>query len=278
MTIFYDRAPSPELRELLMPKGPLSWLAELNKRRIGGREFDVHFRSGDEVHVYHGGTRLLRVKRLKRPAGYVTLMASDGYKKQPCAERLFRRWRIDDPKLHEAAEVYLRDVKIGPRWTKGEGAIQMVWSRVREPWIPFDREAVLGNWFAMEVDQLAVDSDGRLVLIELKDASSSNVDQAPFQIREYLQKWYYALAGNLVLIGQVQALLDARVKMGLTPQGIPDLTGGLRGAVCFGADARSDEVKHRYGMVLDIVNDLLPPGVGPIETWAVTENSPHQLA
>ena len=146
---------------------------------------------------------------------------------------------------------------------------------MRTSWVAFDREAVLGNRFArrMEIDQLAVDPDGRLVLIEIKDASASNADQAPCQLGEYVQEWHRTLAANPVLIGQVQALLDARMKVGLTPQGVPDLTGGLRGVVCFGTDTRSDEVKHRYGKVLDIVNDLLPPGVGPIKTWKYPKGS-----
>ena len=280
--ISYDRVPSDELQALLMPKGPLAWLVDLNTREIGGREFDVHFRGSDEVHVYHGGTSLIKVKRLKRPKAYVSLTANKEYKRQPCAEGLFRWWRIDDPKLCEAAEVYLRDVKVGPRRTGGEGVIQMRWSRVRKPWVAFDREAVLGNRFArrMEIDQLAVDPDGRLVLIEIKDASASNADQAPCQLGEYVQEWHRALAANPVLIRQVQALLDARMKVGLTPQGVPDLTGSLRGVVCFGAGTRSDEVKRRYDKILRIVNDRLPPGVGSIETWKCPEGTavPQRVA
>ena len=314
-TPYYNRAPSPHLQELLMPGGPLSWLVELNERKISGRAFDVHFRSGGEVHVYHGGTRLLKVERLKWPKGYVTLTANDEYKKQPCAKGLFRRRRIDDPKLREAAEAYLRDVKIGPRWTEGEGAIQMLWSRVTKPWTPFDREAVLGGastqhqqtakvdaaldelmdiytahqhaagrkrWAkpkksGKEVDQLAVDSDRRLVLIEIKDASNrtAEVYYAPFQLLQYIWEWHGALGA---VGADLHKLIDARVAVGLTPPGVTRLTGGIRAAVGFGPDSRSNEVRRRYGIVLGIVNKHLPPGVGPIETWSIAESVPRRVA
>ena len=66
-TPYYNRAPSPHLQELLMPGGPLSWLVELNERKISGRAFDVHFRSRRR------GSRLPR--RDKTPQGGEAQMA-----------------------------------------------------------------------------------------------------------------------------------------------------------------------------------------------------------
>ena len=87
--------------------------------------------------------------------------------------------------------------------------VQSLWSRVTDPWVPFDREAVLNykstdhrekskkfpaveadfesvqavgkdsRWKELKsgsrkVDQLAIDPEGRLVLIELKDAQNND--------------------------------------------------------------------------------------------------------
>ena len=75
----------------------------------------------------------------------------------------------------------------------------------------------------------------------------------------------------------LQGLLDVRVTLGLTPDSVPRMSGGLRAAVGFGADERSDEVRSRYLTVLGIVNALLPPGVSSIETWALSDGKPVRL-
>ena len=139
--VSYGRAPSGELLALLKPEGFLGPLIDLNRRKVGGYEHDVHFRAGDEVHVYRGGTRLLRVKILKR--GGVKAEADKKYKDQRCATGLFRTWRTVEHGFEEALNSYLRNVSVGASWTSGEGAIQMLWSRVKGPWVPFDREGRL---------------------------------------------------------------------------------------------------------------------------------------
>ena len=157
-TVNYPRAPSRELLKLLMPGGFLAPLIDLHRRRLKGTELDVHFRIGDEIQVYCGLTRILTVKRLKRfrllrkqtePLksldGLLRIEADPKYIGQPCAKEtgLFRRWRIGEYGLNEAIESYLNDVEVNPSFIKGEGAIQLQWSRVTWPWTPFDREAVL---------------------------------------------------------------------------------------------------------------------------------------
>ena len=178
------------------------------------------------------------------------------------------------------------------------------------PWIPIDREAVLkgthrmGRDFAQvletlgeltriyndeaestkrwakpkatgaKLDQLAVDDKGRLVLIELKDANKHNSEiyYSPFQLLQYIWEWDYAL---VAVRNELQAIIDARVAVGLTPRDIPPLTGGIRASVGLGNDNRSSEVKRRYGMVLEVVNQHLPDGVEPIETWEHTDTGPR---
>lgn len=128
-----------------MPGGFLAPLIDLHRRRLKGTELDVHFRIGDEIQVYCGLTRILTVKRLKSPDGLLRIEADPKYIGQPCAKEtgLFRRWRIGEYGLNEAIESYLNDVEVNPSFIKGEGAIQLQWSRVTWPWTPFDREAVL---------------------------------------------------------------------------------------------------------------------------------------
>ena len=302
----YKRAPSRELRALLAPDGFLSPIRDLHRKNVEvcGLSLDVHFRPKDEIHVYCGLTALLRIRVKKN--GVLKIEASRTYKKQKCAEGFFREWCVDDNKEFERnLEKYLADVVVNKRYTKKEGFVQTKWSRVTEPWIPFDREACLEyesqehekkfrvferveiafcelmknyndrQWkepkkSADKLDQLAIASDGRLVLLELKDSyngGGARVYYSPFQLLQYVWEWHEALNNTPKLLEQVQSLVDTRVEIGLTPRPAARLTGDIRAAICFGRDERSDEVKRRYRLVLDICNRNLPEGVGPIETW-----------
>lgn len=307
----YKRAPSEELKALLSPGGGLKSLVDINKQEVNRTELDVHFRPGDEIQVYCGRTRVLKAKRLQRPKGYVKVEASYTYTKQPCAKGLFRRWHIDEPGFREAIDHYLNDVKVGPSWILGEGKVQEQWSQVNVPWmpwIPFDREGVLGGphpvgmdypqvlaafdqltelsrrdgWDTLEatgreIDQLAVDSKGQLVLLELKDGSKSEakVYYSPFQLLQYVWEWDTALKD---VRNDLQEVIDARVAVKLTPWDVPKLAGGIRPAVGFGLDAPRGETRLNYERVLDVVNKHLPCGVKPIETWAFTNAGPTRLA
>ena len=176
-----------------------------------------------------------------------------------------------------------------------------------EPWTCFDREAVLGypspgplpdpdasgqmdsakndlrslaareGWGDVpeagnKVDRLAVDPEGRLVLLELKNAGagSASVFYSPYQLLHYVWEWHSALES---VRPQLQALIYARVELGVTPPPVPRLTGGVRPAMGFGADRRSVEVKRRYAEVLRVVNQHLPPEVSPIETWVIEDGA-----
>ena len=200
-TIRYPRAPSEGLRELLTPGGFLAPIVALNGRKFNGTELDVHFRIKDEVQVYCGLTRVLNVKMLLRPSGYLRIDADGRYTGQPRAKDtgLFRRWSDGEQGLREAIDAYLGSVYVNPSLTTGEGMVQSLWSRATDPWVPFDREAVLKyestehrekskmfpavkaafesiqavagdkRWKelksgARKVDQLAIDPEGRLGL------------------------------------------------------------------------------------------------------------------
>ena len=294
----YDRAPSEELRGALSD-GMLSPLLALQGRKLHGCELDVHLRTGDEVHVYCGLTRPVRVRY--RTSG-IRVTAAASYVRQACARPLFGHWQHDRAAAFaRALSTYLDGVKVERTWTAGEGRVQSDWSRVVEPWIPFDREAVLAyastaernegrefvqvqrahecieklrqsqGWARLpqpggEADQLAVDADGALVVIELKDAAkSTGVYYAPLQLLQYVWEWHEAFTA--VQAG-LQSLVDARVALGLTPSAVPRIGQRIRAVVGFGEDCRSPEVRRRYDLVLDAVNAYLPPNVPTIETWA----------
>ena len=279
----YDRAPSPELQALVSPGGFLSPLIGLAGRKVGGHYHDVHFRTKDETHVYRGLTRLVTVKKTSNDE--IRLTAHPTYRGQPCAQDFLRSWHVCDPGFSEILDHYLSEVRVSSRHLCNEGKVQEQWAKVNVPWIPFDREARLNyestdhreratkspaveaacesiqaeangsRWRelkprARKVDQLAIDSEGRLVLLELKDASkkTSEVYCSPFQLLQYVWEWHAALEE---VRADIQALIDARVAVGLTSSNIPRLTGGIRAAVGFGPDERSGNMKRLYRIVLD---------------------------
>lgn len=223
-------------------------------------------------------------------------------------------WRIDSPELPAAVRSYLRHLLVDERWTGREAEVQMRWAQIAgpEPWTYLDREAVLGYetgetaplaplqeawdqlrrevrgpWPAFslsvradgsqasELDQLAIDPDGRLVLIELKFAMApaSFIYGAPFQLLEYIYAWRDALLKDGVL-GQLQQLVDAKVSLGLLPKGLPRLTGELRPAIAFGEWLRPGPELHRkFWATVRVANAFLPPGVPPIEVWSLEDDA-----
>ena len=303
--VFYDRAPSEELRNALS-LGPLRALLSPGKRRIAGCHLDVHLRRNDEVHVYCGLTRPVVVRR--KTSGDVLVTAAKSYTRQECSRGLFERQDWLDASASAFAQSltrYLENVHVSPRWVRREGAVQSAWSRVTEPWVPFDREAVLGysstgerkrarspeivaqararvetlrvtnGWAKLprrggEVDQLAIDACGRLLVIELKHTSASGVYYAPLQLLQYVWEWHNAFE---TVRPSVQGLLDARVALRLTTPDVSRIGNRIRPVVGFGADERSHEVARRYARVLAVVNEHLPPRADPVETWSL-----HPLA
>ena len=127
-----------------------------------------------------------------------------------------------------------------------------------------------------ELDQLAIDPVGRLVLLELKDGAKSDAEvyYSPLQLLQYIWEWHTALEA---VRGDLQAVIDARVAVKLTPRYVPQFTGRIRPAVGFGLDTPNGDTKLYYEEVLGVVNQHLPDGVKPIETWAFTNVGPTRL-
>ena len=308
----YRRAPSDIMKALLSPNGFLAPLVEGCGETVEGLQLDVHLRRNDEVHVYCGLTRILRVRRNRNNT--VTVSAHQAYSNQDCAKPLLRQWTTSEvQEFRQALHNYVSQVQVPERHRDQEGRLQAEWSRIKEPWTPFDREAVLEyrtkeesnnarqfqqldrahteveciaesqrkssrqrDVWAMpeaggrEVDQLAVDADGRLVLVELKSATAtpSAVYYAPYQLLRYVWEWHRALES---VLPRLQELVDARVDLSMTHESIPKLSGDLRAGVCFDRELATEEVRVRYERVLELVNRYLPKGVPEIETWTMSD-------
>ena len=302
----YDRAPSRQFVELLSAGGFLSSLVGLADREIDGYRHDIIFRAHNELHVYRGLCRLLAVR--VDFGSEVALNAHASYRAQPCARNFLRRWRTYESGFSRGLDRYVKEIAVSSAFLQAEGAVQDRWSRVNSPWTPFDREAALvgahraGRAFAQvelalaelkelarvedwpvssttgtEVDQLAVDFEGKLVLLKLKDASNSSADiyYSPLHLLQCVWEWNDVLDE---VRSNLQAAIDARVRLGMTSGALPALRGGLRAAVGFGPDLRSPQVRHRYSLVLDVANRYLPGKVPPIETWALHDSRPVLLA
>ncbi len=220
---------------------------------------------------------------------------------------LFRTWQTGEWEgIRAAALAYLDRVVIDSSWLRAEGVVQDAWSAVSEPWVPIDREAVIGRArmesreiplvrelrkgltgrlkalakgekVSCEVDQLGIDASGALVLAELKDsqASPAGVYGAPLQVLQYVHEWALHLPE---VAAQLQAMIDARVASGLAAQALPRLSGRIRPAICFTDDKRSDEVRDRFQEVLAAANRNLPAGVEAIEVWKMENAQPVRIA
>ena len=241
MSARYRRAPSDRLLRLFAPDQLLSGLREPLEMRVGDRtvSIDVQFRERDEVMLYCGQTRVLCL----RPKGEdFVAYAHDTYSEQDCAVGMLRLWTsADTPRAFATAlQYYLANLRVGERWIRKEGGVQVrrlgndTASIGEPPWVPIDREVVLGhgteakggpplqvgtmdaalealrclageeNWkapdalrAANEVDQLALSRDGeRLILVELKHkADGSASAYAPLQVMRYATEWAAALEG-----------------------------------------------------------------------------------
>ena len=296
----YDRVPSQEFLTLFKKGGLLAPLLQLPQ--VAGLALDPHFRRRDHFEVYCGQTCLLNVSIAR---GCVNVDADPAYKDQDPERLLYRKWKTDEQGFDTVVNNFLAKVKVRTDKIGKEGAVQTAWAASREPWTPFDREAVLEypggkeqqargrsfdavdlarrevtrchsgeRWAALveqkksaELDQLAVDAEGRLVLIELKDGAakaSGSVYYAPLQLLQYIHEW----AASIDQVrGDLGKLIKARQEVGLSPLDVPPLRGGLRAVIGFGRELPSPKVWSRFQRVLAIANTHLPAGVDPIEVW-----------
>ena len=284
----------------------------------GTMRLDVHFRIDDTITVYCGDTRLLVVQRrdgslaLTVPKNNISEQYNEDLKgkkgrkivKNKKGEPIYITWKTDESGFEDELDYYLgpeknnenRNVQVRTgRWITGEALLHEKWAyvheewpewpRVVDSWTPFDREATLKNGLrrkkrGRELDQLAVDRDGSLVLVEIKVAEKAKPSDIK-QLSDYIEEWDWALRQSKVredLQKDLQNLIDARKKLGLTPQDVPcpDLDRPIRAAICFGSEGLS-KIKSDFYEKLDAVNARLPKGVNPIEIWKLDKEGPPCL-
>ena len=310
----YPRAPSETMSRLLTD-GFLAPLCHLGEQKVANCYLDVHLRLDDQISVYCGLTSILNAQletensiRFSAHDTYKEQKCSKDLFRSWSVDDA----HLEEPLRYYLENVEVNNIhtdnegKIQEEWSR-------IGKHENRPWIPFDREAVLkygetnkqvftqvesarailtniagfrpsrygkqwrepkesgGN----ELDQLAIDDKGNLVIIEIKDASAKpeQVFYAPLQLLQYIHEWHNALRW-LSVWRDLQKLIDARVRLGLTSgiNGV-SLTGGIRAAICFGEDSRSDEVKRRFYEALGVANAHLPPNVSPVETWSYSSKS-----
>ena len=310
----FSRAPSDDLKELLC-SAPLASLFELHGHELDVRvrdrkgvmgddlvkcRLDVHFRLDDTIMVYCGDTRLLVVQRrdgslaLTVPKNNISEQYNEDLKgkkdwkivKNKKGETIYITWKTDESGFEDELNSHLRRLEkdykdkkaaVHEQWITGEALLHERWTCVESPWTPFDREAALSG--KGHVDQLAVDRDGSLVLVEIKVAEKAKASDIE-QLSDYIEEWNEALQQPKVR-EDLQNLIDARKKLGLTPQNVPclDLDRPIRAAICFGSEGLS-KVKSDFYEALDEFNKsnaCLPKGV-KIETWKLDEKErPCQL-
>ena len=317
----YDRVPGPEMQALLRKGGFLAPL--LAPRAIDGVELEAHLRPGDEVHVCCGLTCLVKARPEGKDSIRVETHAT--YAGQPCAEGLFRPgrcrptdkgqyvldvWTVGDAGFRGALDAFLTKVDVTPAQKK-EGAVHARWSRIRAPWVPFDKEVALSypsvverqrhlaavfrqsvegareeltelaardHWSLpptpkdrLKLDQIAVDLTGNLVLLEVKDTVSAKPSEVYYAPFQILQNVWEWHTTLDAVRDSVQKLYDVRVKLDMTPAGAPAMTGGVRPVVGFGDDRRSLKVRERYAEALRIAKAHLPRAVPAIETWMLAD-------
>ena len=310
----FDRAPIDPLKKLCTD-GLLRPVMRLNGLAVGRKAaLDVHFR-GSEIHVYCGHARVFRIRLLQQEREVeVEMGRADGQSATDRRAADADPSDLEDALNRHLRSVNVDGIVKGEGILQARWAGLGHGDEAGRPWTTIDREVQLSypdkdvrakaeeridlavsparrtineianrppRWrlppdTGGRLDQLAVDEDGNLVLVEIKDAGSgSDLYYAPLQVLRYVHLWHVSLR-RLALWERVRALVDARRACLLTPN-IPSLSGGIRAAVCFGSfgdkpSEPSEEVKRRFYEVMGVVNAHVPHGVPPIETWKYDEH------
>ncbi len=310
MSVRFARRLDPGLADWLSPGG---WLAAWTAPRVvqtstGPLRTRLWLRERREAMLYLGGSRVL----VLRPAGDgLRVEVSRSYRELPGAGALDGRWPREDPALPDALDALLATAR--PDITS-ESRVQALWHDADTPWQVFDQEARFGypsrtarsealdlpgvtaaehairrvvaadpaTWKALPPrpssnsrDQLAIDDQGRLVIVELKVATAgSGLFYGPLQLVRYLHED----AANLpALRPSLARLLADMRRLGSVSEG-PALGPHLRPVLAWGTGTPSPEVMRRLQLVLATANDHRPPDTLPIELWHLPDGQPERLA
>ncbi|MFO0645856.1 MAG: hypothetical protein U0326_06435 [Polyangiales bacterium] len=126
------------------------------------------------------------------------------------------------------------------------------------------------------VDHLAIDKEGRLVLLLLKggEQTESSICYAPLELLQHVHEWRVAFAA---MRQDLDRLRLARVGVGTSDTRVPELSGIFRPVVGFSRSPAPPELRAWLNTVLPIVNRHLPAEVVPIELWTLRDGVPIPL-
>lgn len=303
--VYYDRTASPELRGELQPKGAFGYLADfVRKHHLA----DLQFRSyphtaASRATLYVGLTKVLDVHE-RNGTFWLAGKVDDASWQQAWADKHPATWFRDQP---VAAYVDGAVRAVADRFTN-EGAVQaMLCTRASNFLTVVDREAVVGfadkatqsaiydelqrplaeacrpgpaaPWFVPkrfggELDLLAIDDAGRLLVIEIKPASATTgITWAPLQASFYarlFRRWADEVGPAAITI--LQSMVQQRVELGLTRDPPRALVEPLQivPIVAIGGPPTNPIALPRMRVVQAA---LLEAGVGDpdLEVWEVEE-------
>lgn len=186
------------------------------------------------------------------------------------------------------------------------------------PWMIIDREVVIGydsdseknavsidvinsiiekinfkSWAKLkfkrpnELDLLGISKNGeKLILLEVKDATtnSNNIYYAPMQLLYYVLEWQNALNSNecLGILKDINKLIEAKKEIGFLPGKGPLVSevgvDGVLPLLVVEQMMWSEEVKKRFKMVLEIINEETDGILNDLQIWEYPNGlNPKQL-
>lgn len=304
--MYYDRTVSPALIDELRPDGRFGYLAELTRKQhladLQLRGYPTTTRCWATLYV--GLTKVLDVhenKGMFRLAGKLSDEAWDPAWAQPHPAAWFDHERI-------AKYVWGAIGNVDARFTN-EGAVQaMLCTRASPLFSVIDREAVVGftntaerqaihnalqdplvaacvpdavaSWFKPkrfggELDLLAVDDEGRLLVVEVKPASAtSGITWAPFQATFYA-RLFSAWADEVgpASTAALESMLRQRVELRLTRDPLRPLRQPLEVVPVVAIGGLHDPSKEALKRMWQVQHALLHAGCGSValEVWRVEE-------
>lgn len=124
-------------------------------------------------------------------------------------------------------------------------------------------------------DFLAVDIGGRLVIIEAKHHSATEmIAKVALQVGFYARMFARLIAQNARAVPAMQTMLEQRVDLGLARKGRLYLTRPTRvvPVIAIGPGRPTKDAHSRLWAVANAVSEAdAPPGVDPVEVWYVDE-------
>lgn len=143
-----------------------------------------------------------------------------------------------------------------------------------EPWWPTVRDKGADPRLGEEVDFLAVDELGRLLVVEAKPAEAlAGIGWGPAQVRFYAELFARLLDQDNDAVGVLNAMLEQRVTLGLASPLVPLVAPvAVVPVLAIGAGTVSPQAHGRLAAVAGAL-EAVPrhPSVKPLEVWTLDQ-------